>query len=55
VRVSATGSPIGKIGPVTITADCRLDSALDKTTGPRNGVHADRRPGLYRRVSEERS
>jgi 5-aminopentanamidase len=55
VRVSAIGSPIGKTGPVTITADCRLDSALDKTTGPRNDVHADRRPGLYRRVSEERS
>jgi 5-aminopentanamidase len=59
VIVDADGWPLaeatGAAGPVTITADCRLDSALDKTTGPRNDVHADRRPGLYRRVSEERS
>ena len=40
-------------GPVTITAQCQLASALDKATGPRNNVHADRRPGLYRRVSQE--
>jgi 5-aminopentanamidase len=59
VIVDADGWPLaeatGAAGPVTITADCRLDSALDKTTGPRNDVHADRRPGLYRRVSEGRS
>ena len=59
VIVDADGWPLaeatGAAGPVTITADCRLDSALDKATGARNDVHADRRPGLYRRVSEERS
>jgi hypothetical protein len=53
--LSALAEATGAAGPVTITADCRLDSALDKATGPRNDVHADRRPGLYRRVSEERS
>jgi len=59
VIVDADGWPLaeatGAAGPVTITADCELDNALDKTTGPRNDVHADRRPGLYRRVTEERA
>jgi 5-aminopentanamidase len=59
VIVDADGWPLaeatGADGPVTITADCELASALDKATGPRNDVHADRRPGLYRRVTEERS
>jgi len=59
VIVDADGWPLaeatGAAGPVTITAECRLASALDKATGPRNDVHADRRPGLYRRVTEERS
>jgi hypothetical protein len=40
-------------GPITITARCWLGDALDKATSPRNDVHADRRPGLYRRVAEE--
>lgn len=40
-------------GPVTIAAECRLDSARDKAIGPLNDVHADRRPGLYRRIAEE--
>jgi 5-aminopentanamidase len=39
--------------PITITARCRLGDALDKTTGPMNDVHADRRPELYRRVGGE--
>jgi 5-aminopentanamidase len=59
VIVDADGWPLaeatGAAGPVTITADCELAGALDKATGPRNDVHADRRPGLYRRVTEERS
>src|SRR6516164_10845481 len=57
VIVDPDGWPLaeatGADGPVTITAECRLASALDKATGPRNDVHADRRPGLYRRVTEE--
>jgi 5-aminopentanamidase len=59
VIVDADGWPLaeatGAAGPVTITADCELATALDKATGPRNDAHADRRPGLYRRVTEERS
>jgi len=40
-------------GPITITAACRLGDALDKAISPRNNVHADRRPELYRRVVEK--
>jgi predicted amidohydrolase len=47
----ACAAPAG--GPVIITAECRLGSALDKAIGPRNDVHADRRPGLYHRVAAE--
>ena len=47
----ACAAPAG--GPVIITAECRLGSALDKAIGPRNDVHADRRPGLYQRVAAE--
>jgi 5-aminopentanamidase len=52
---SPAGRPpaAGTGGPITIAAACRLGDALDKTTGPVNNVHADRRPGLYRRVAEE--
>ena len=57
VVVDPDGWPLaeatGAAGPVTITAECQLASALDKATGPRNDVHADRRPGLYRRIAEE--
>ena len=57
VIVDPDGWPLaeatGADGPVTITAECQLDLALDKATGPRNDVHADRRPGLYRRIAEE--
>jgi predicted amidohydrolase len=31
-----------------LVADCDLRLARDKTTGPRNDAHADRRPDLYR-------
>ena len=59
VIVDPDGWPLaeatGAAGPVTITAQCQLAGALDKATGPRNDVHADRRPALYRRVTEERS
>jgi predicted amidohydrolase len=47
------GSAVLAPGPVTIVAECRLDDALDKATGPANDVLADRRPELYRRVAEE--
>jgi len=57
VIVDADGWPLAEAtmtaGPITITAQCQLGDALDKATGPRNDVHADRRPGLYRRVAEE--
>jgi len=57
VIVDPDGWPLaeatGAAGPVTITAPCQLARALDKATGPRNDVHADRRPGLYGRVTEE--
>jgi hypothetical protein len=40
-------------GPITITAECRLGDALSKATGPANDVHSDRRPELYRRITEQ--
>jgi hypothetical protein len=40
-------------GPITITAECRLGDALSKAIGPANDVHADRRPELYRRITEQ--
>ena len=56
VIVDPDGWPLAEAprgpGPVTITAECQLASALDKATGPRNNVHADRRPGLYERVTQ---
>jgi predicted amidohydrolase len=55
VIVDADGWPLACAappgGPITITAECQLASALDKAIGPRNDVHADRRPGLYRRIA----
>ena len=56
VIVDPDGWPLAEAprgaGPVTITAECQLASALNKATGPRNNVHADRRPGLYERVTQ---
>jgi len=56
VIVDPDGWPLAEAprgpGPVTITAECQLASALDKATGPRNNVHADRRPGLYEWVTQ---
>jgi len=57
VIVDADGWPLAEAtmtaGPITITAGCQLGNALDKAIGPRNDVHADRRPALYHRVAEE--
>jgi len=57
VIVDADGWPLAEAtmtaGPITITAECRLGDALSKAVGPANDVHADRRPGLYRRITEE--
>jgi predicted amidohydrolase len=57
VIVDADGWPLAEAtmtaGPITITAECRLGDALDKATGPRNDVHADRRPELYNRIAGE--
>ncbi|HKH17601.1 MAG TPA: nitrilase family protein [Solirubrobacteraceae bacterium] len=56
VIVDPDGWPLA--GPLSapaagcILADCRLEDARDKRTGPRNDVHADRRPGLYRAILE---
>jgi predicted amidohydrolase len=33
--------------PALLAADCDLDRARDKTVGPRNDIHADRRLDLY--------
>ena len=56
VIVDADGWPLAEAtmtaGPITITAGCQLGEALDKAISPRNDVHADRRPALYRRVGE---
>ena len=38
-------------GPITITAECRLTDALDKTVSRYSNVHTDRRPALYRRIT----
>jgi predicted amidohydrolase len=34
-------------GPALLLADCDVSRARDKALGPRNDVHADRRPDLY--------
>jgi predicted amidohydrolase len=51
VIVDADGWPLAgaalAAGPITISAECRLDHALDKAISPINNVHADRRPELY--------
>jgi predicted amidohydrolase len=39
-------------GPATIAAECRLEDALDKAISPISNVHADRRPELYQRITE---
>jgi predicted amidohydrolase len=56
VIVDADGWPLTDAtpaaGPATIIAECRLDDALDKNISPISNVHADRRPELYRRITE---
>jgi len=44
---STTGSP-GVAQPELLIADCELNLARSKATGPRNDAHADRRPAIYR-------
>jgi predicted amidohydrolase len=39
--------PPSEPGPALLVADCDLAEARDKSIGPRNDVHADRRPELY--------
>lgn len=43
---STAGSP-GGASDELLLADCDLGLARDKSTGPRNDAHADRRPDLY--------
>jgi predicted amidohydrolase len=56
VIVDPDGWPLAQAtqaaGPATITAECRLDDALDKAISPISNVHADRRPELYQRITE---
>ncbi len=56
VIVDADGWPLAcaapAAGPTIITAECRLEDALDKAVGPISNVHADRRPELYGRLAE---
>jgi predicted amidohydrolase len=54
VIVDADGWPLAgpaAAGPVTITAECRLEDALDKGVSPLSNIHRDRRPELYHRVT----
>ncbi|GAA4563759.1 nitrilase family protein [Planotetraspora kaengkrachanensis] len=39
--------PVLQDRPAVLVADCDLSAARDKTSGPRNDVHRDRRPDLY--------
>jgi predicted amidohydrolase len=56
VIVDADGWPLAgaalAAGPITISAECRLDHALDKAISPINNVHADRRPELYGGIAQ---
>jgi predicted amidohydrolase len=48
VVVDADGWPVSRpAGPGLFLADLDLATARDKALGPRNDVHADRRPELY--------
>jgi predicted amidohydrolase len=40
--------PVCADEPTVLVADCDLRLARSKANSPRNDVHADRRPGLYR-------
>jgi len=57
VIVDADGWPLaGPLEPTgsgaMITAACKLDDALSKAVSPLSDMHADRRPELYKRVTE---
>ncbi|GAA4595286.1 nitrilase family protein [Planotetraspora phitsanulokensis] len=39
--------PVLQDRPTVLVADCDLSTARDKSSGPRNDVHRDRRPDLY--------
>jgi predicted amidohydrolase len=57
IIVNADGWPLAnafqETGPIStnIYATCRLDEAINKTTGLSNNVHTDRRPELYSKLS----
>jgi 5-aminopentanamidase len=56
VIVDADGWPLAcaapAAGPTIISAECRLDDALDKAISPISNVHTDRRPELYGRLTK---
>lgn len=45
---ASTAGPAGIAQPELLVADCDLNLARSKATGPRNDAHADRRPAIYR-------
>jgi len=47
---ASTSASAGGARQELLLADCDLRQARDKSTGPRNDTHADRRPALYRGV-----
>ncbi|MGW4031794.1 nitrilase-related carbon-nitrogen hydrolase [Streptomyces sp. NPDC004838] len=58
VIVDADGYPVTPLHlgeEATVTATVDLAQARDKAISERNDVHADRRPGLYAPIGEERS
>jgi 5-aminopentanamidase len=56
VIVDADGWPLACAAPAAdptiISAECRLDDALDKAISPISNVHTDRRPELYGRLTK---
>jgi predicted amidohydrolase len=44
---ASTTGPAGIAQPELLVADCDLNLARNKATGPRNDAHADRRPAIY--------
>ncbi len=45
---ASTTGQAGIAEPEMLVADCDLNLARNKATGPRNDAHADRRPAIYR-------
>jgi len=48
---ASSSADTGGAQPDLLLADCDLALARNKATSPRNDVHADRRPALYREAT----